>query len=222
MIKKLIIFGNGEFASMARYYFNERKTSFICIDDQFIKESKFEGIPIIPYSDLGKAIKKNEYELFVALSYKHMNRVREEKYNQVKNLGFTCASFVHQKSYISDKSVIGENCLILENQTIQRNVVIKNNVFLWSGNHIGHNSIIDDNSYLSSHVVISGNCKIGKNCFFGVNSAVKDSVSIGNEVLIGMGASITKDINDGSVVVNNNSIIYDKDSKISKLLKNKI
>jgi len=223
MEKKLIIFGNGEFASIAKYYFNEKKVNYFCIDDNFIKENSFEGTPVIPYSDLSKIKDKDNYELFVALSYRQMNKIREEKYNQIKKLGFKFSSFIHKNSYISNKSIIGENCFILENQTIQRNVIIKNNVFLWSGNHIGHNSIIDDNSYLSSHVVISGNCQIGKNCFFGINSSVKEFVNIGNEVLVGMGTLITKNIDSGSVVVNNNNItIYDKDNKISKVLKNRI
>jgi sugar O-acyltransferase (sialic acid O-acetyltransferase NeuD family) len=219
MNEKLIIFGNGEFGSMANYYFKNSKTSYFCVDDNYVKESNFEGIPIIPYSELLNIKLKNDYKVFVALSYKNMNKVREAKYKQIKKLGFTFTSFIHKSSYISDKATIGENCLILENQTIQKNVIIKNNVFLWSGNHVGHNSIIDDNTYLSSHVVISGDCKVGKNCFFGVNSSVKDSVIIKDEVLIGMGASVTKNIAEGSVVINNNSTIYDKNSKVSKFLK---
>ncbi len=220
-MKKTIIFGNGEFASIAKYYLSDREVKYFCVDDQFYKEETFENTTVIPQSELLK-MDKNLYELFVSLSYKKMNTIRANKYLELKKLGFKFTSFVHKKSYISDKSYIGENCFILENQNIQRNVKIQNNVFMWSGNHIGHNSIIKDHTYLSSHVVISGNCEIGNNCFFGVNSSVKDDTLIGNECMIGMGANVIKNLKDGSVAISEKSQIYGPDEKVSKLIKDKI
>ena len=41
MNEKLIIFGNGEFGSMANYYFKNSKTSYFCVDDNYVKESNF-------------------------------------------------------------------------------------------------------------------------------------------------------------------------------------
>jgi sugar O-acyltransferase (sialic acid O-acetyltransferase NeuD family) len=220
-MKKLIIFGNGEFASIAKYYFNTKDLAFFVVDDEKIKENKFEKIPLITKSELLK-LNRNDYKLFVALSYKKMNSVREEKYKELKKEGFAFSSFVHKKTYISKTAKIGENCLILENQTIQKNVQIGNNVFIWSSNHIGHNSVVMENTYISSHVVISGGCKVGRNCFFGVNSSVKDFTNIGNKVLIGMGSVINKNILDNSVIIANESTIFEPDSKIAQKLLNRI
>jgi len=220
-MKKIIIFGNGEFASMAKYYFKNREVAFFCVDDQFCKESFFENVPLISQTELLKK-DKEEYDLFVSLSYKNMNKVRAEKYLELKNKGFEFTSFIHDKSYVSKDSLIGENCFILEGQTIQRHVKIKNNVFIWSGNHIGHNSVIKEHSYISSNVVVSGNCEVGKNCFFGVNSSVKDFVKIGDECMIGMGANVIKDLENGSVIIAEKSQIFKSSEKISKLIKDKI
>jgi len=220
-MKNTIIFGNGEFASIAKYYFSDREIKFFCVDDKFYKDKTFENVPVIPQSELLK-MDKSSIELFVSLSYKKMNTIRANKYLELKQLGFEFTSFIHKESYISNKSNIGENCFILENQNIQRNVKIKNNVFMWSGNHIGHNSIIKDHTYLSSHVVISGNCEIGEKCFFGVNSAVKDATTIGDECMIGMGANVIKNLKKGSVVISEKSQIYDSGEKISKLIKYKV
>ena len=220
-MKKTIIFGNGEFASIAKYYFSDREIKFFCVDDQFYKDNTFENVPLIPQSELLK-MDKSSLELFVSLSYKKMNTIRANKYLELKQLGFKFTSFVHKKSYISKESNIGENCFILENQNIQRNVKINNNVFMWSGNHIGHNSVIKDHTYMSSHVVVSGNCDIGEKCFFGVNSAVKDSTIIGDECMIGMGATVIKNLKKGSVVVSEKTKIYESEERISKLIKDKI
>jgi len=220
-MKKLIIFGNGEFAEISQYYFGRDNIAYFCVDDEFLKEEKFNGVPLIGLSELLK-FNKNEFNLFIALSYKKMSKIRQEKYEMFKKKNFTFASFIHKKSYISKEANIGENCLILENQTIQRGVNIKDNVFLWSGNHIGHNSTINNNTYVSSGVVISGNVSVGKNCFFGVNSCTKEFIKIGDNVLVSMGALVTKNIASNSVVLSSESKIYGPEDRITKKILDKI
>jgi sugar O-acyltransferase (sialic acid O-acetyltransferase NeuD family) len=221
-MNNIIIFGNGEIASLSKYYFNSisKNIDFFCVDDQYVKETQFESTPIISMSELSK-IDVNKNSLFVALSYAKHNQTREKKFNEIKKLGFKFESFVHKKSYISDNVTIGKNCLILENQTIQKDVKINDNVFIWSSNHIGHGSIIQSHTYISSHVVISGHCKIGKRCFLGVNSAIKDFTDVQDDVFISMGCNVTKNIDSGSVVINNTSEIFKKDDKRSVMLKKK-
>ena len=217
-MKKLIIFGNGEIASIAKYYFsNDRKIDFFCVDDEYLKEAHFEKIPVIKKSEVVK-LSVNEYEIFVAISYSKLNKNRQVNYEFFKGLNFSMPSFIHDHSYVSKDSKIGSNCLILENQTIQKDVLIDDNVFLWSGNHIGHSTIISKHTYLSSHVVVSGNCKIGERSFFGVNSTVKDFVNIENDCFIAMGSLVTKDLKEFSVVLPNKSNIYEKDSREAKLV----
>lgn len=221
-MNKIIIFGNGEIASLSKYYFNSvsKNVDFFCVDDQYIKETQFESTPVISMSELSK-IDVNKNSIFVALSYSKHNQTRERKFNEIKKLGFKFESFVHEKSYISDNVRIGDNCLILENQTIQKDVKIDNNVFIWSGNHIGHGSKIQSHTYISSHVVISGHCNIGKRCFLGVNSAIKDFTEIKDDVFISMGSNVTKDIDAGSMVINNTSEIFKQNDKRSIMLKKK-
>ena len=86
-------------------------------------------------------------------------------------------------------------------------------------NHIGHGTIISDHTYISSHVVLSGNCKIGRRCFFGVNSTSKDFVKIGDDVFVGMDASVTKDIADGAVVISTGTVVYEKSDRVAKAIK---
>ncbi len=221
-MKKLIIFGSSEIAELAKFYFeSENKSEVVAftIDDEFISEDSFKGLPIVPYSEITKSFPAEDYNMHVALSYKKLNKLREKKYKQAKNSGYFLESFISKNAYISKKSRIGDNCFILENQTIQPFVNIGNNVMIWSGNHIGHGSSIDDHTYLASHVVISGNCKIGRRCFFGVNSTLKDYLSIGNDCFISMDASVVKDLKDGDMVLPAQSNYFDKDSDLAIRIK---
>ena len=222
MSKPLVIFGSGEIAALARFYFehdSDRKVVAFTVDDAYAKEDQFEGLPLLPYSEVAKRYPPVAYDMHVALSYAKLNRLRQEKYEQAKAADYTLATYVCSKSATWPDLTIGDNCFILENQTIQPTVRIGNNVMIWSGNHLGHGTEIGDHSYIASHVVISGHCKIGQRNFFGVNATLRDFCSIGDDCFIAMGASVARDMPSGSVVLAPQAEYYKEDDRRAKALK---
>ena len=198
---KVVVFGVGQIAEVVYFYLkndSEYEITAFTVDSEYINESTFLGLPVIPFSEVNNIFSSEEYKMFIPVSYKSMNRAREEKYLEAKEKGY---SFI---SYISSKAVyygttVGENCFILENNVIQPFSKIGNNVIMWSGNHLGHHSIIGDNCFITSHTVISGNVRIGNNSFLGVNATIRDNLTIGRYNLIGAGAVILKDTTDYDV-----------------------
>ena len=121
MKKKLIIFGTGELASIALDSFNlQDKFEIECFtaDKKFIKKNIFRNLPVVPFEDIEKNCNPSEYQMHVALSYKELNKIREKKYLEAKNKGYSLASFISKDTHISKNTIFGENCFILENQTI--------------------------------------------------------------------------------------------------------
>ncbi len=223
-MKKLVIFGTAEIAKLAHYYFlndSDYQVVAFTVDDVFAVEKDFLGLPLVPFSQVANLFKPRDVQMHVALSYSRLNRLRQEKYNQAKKAGYTLASYVCSKSAIWPDLDVGDNCFILENQIIQPTVKIGNNVMIWSSNHIGHGSIVHDHAYISSHVVIAGHCRIGERCFLGINSSIKDFTNIGEDSFVGMSASVTKDIEAGSVVVGASSEIFAPDDRRAQTLKRK-
>lgn len=204
-MKKLIIFGIGEQSEMAYYYFkNDSKYDIVAftVDKKYIDKETFFDLPIVEFESIENVYSEEEYELFIAIGYNKINKLREEKYLLCKEKGYKIASYISSKASIfTDK--IGENCFILEDNTVQPYVEIGNNVTLWSGNHIGHHSIIQDNCFVTSHVVISGGCEIGENTFIGVNATLRDHIKIGKSNVIGAGALILNDTEDNKVYMAN-------------------
>ena len=224
MKNKIIIFGTGEIADLAYFYFNNDSdytvAAFSC-DDEFVKDNLHCGLPLVPLSQLTKEFPPGDYKAHVALSYNKLNQIRAEKYSQMKSLGYDLVSYICSKSVAWPDLSIGDNCFILENQTIQPTVLIGNNVMIWSGNHLGHGCSIGDHTYLSSHICISGHTVIGEKCFVGVNSTFKDFINIGDSVFIAMDASVTKDIPDDAVVVGSPATVFKADNQIAIKLKKK-
>lgn len=193
---KLVIFGAGDIARLAHYYFSrdsEHEVVAFTVDQKYRQADSFLDLPLVPFEDVTAAYAPREFKMFVALSYARMNKLRQEKYEQAKAKGYELVSYVSSHcSFLTDHPV-GDNCFILEDNTIQPFVRIGNNVTLWSGNHIGHDAVIEDHCFLASHIVVSGYVHIGKNCFIGVNATLRNSITIAPETLIGAGAVIMKD-----------------------------
>jgi sugar O-acyltransferase (sialic acid O-acetyltransferase NeuD family) len=192
---KLIIFGAGDIARLAHYYFTRDSNHDVVaftVDAKYKQEDKFLELPLIAFEDVLQQYPPGEFKMFVALSYARMNKIREEKYRAAKEKGYELVSYVSSRcSFLTDHPV-GDNCFILEDNTVQPFVKIGNNVTLWSGNHIGHDAVIEDHCFLASHIVVSGYVHIGNNCFIGVNATLRNSITVAPETLIGMGAAITE------------------------------
>ena len=204
MKRKLIIFGAGDIAQLAHFYFSTDSNYEIAaftVDSSHIKESKFCNLPVIPFEGIEKEYSPDEFNLFIALSYSKLNAIRKEKYLAAKSLGYTFASYISSKATVLNKNQIGENCFVLENNTIQPFVQIGNNVTLWSGNHIGHHSIIHDHTFIASHIVISGGVEIGEQCFIGVNATLRDHIKMGDKCVIGAGPLLLTDAEPDGVYV---------------------
>jgi len=66
---------------------------------------------------------------------------------------------------------------------------------------VGHDSVIGDFTELSPGVHISGNCSIGSYCNLGTNATILPKVVLGDNVMVGAGAVVTKDVPSNSLVV---------------------
>ena len=196
MRKPLVIFGSGDIAQLAHYYFNTDSNYEVVaftVEANYIKESEFCGLPVVVFEDVAKKYPPDSYDFFIALSYSKLNSVRKEKFIAAKEMGYKLVSFISSRATVLNEGRIGENCFIFEDNTIQPFVTIGNNVTLWSGNHIGHHSVIHDHTFIASHVVISGGVEIGEQCFVGVNATLRDHIKIGDRCVVGAGALLLTD-----------------------------
>ncbi len=214
-MSKLIIFGAGDIARLAHFYFRtdtEHEVAAFTVDKAYREGDEFQGLPLVDFETITETHPPSEYKAFVALSYAKMSQIRTDKYLKCKELGYEVVSYVSSHCSYLTEDPIGENCFILEDNTVQPFVTIGNNVTLWSGNHIGHDSTIDDNCFITSQVVVSGNCHIGKNSFIGVNATLRNSLKVAPFTLIGAGAIIMKDTDEKDVYVPERSKLFKKKS----------
>lgn len=203
MQRKIVIFGAGEIAELADFYFthdSEFDVAGFTVDKDYVKAGTFRGRSLVAFDDVAEAFPPTEFGFFVAVSYAKLNDLRAEKAVAARSKGYRLASYLSSRATVFPGFELKENCFILEDNTIQPFARIGSNVTLWSGNHIGHHTIIEDDVFIASHVVLSGGVRIGQGSFVGVNATFRDHVSIGRKCVIGAGALVLEDQPDFSVI----------------------
>jgi sugar O-acyltransferase (sialic acid O-acetyltransferase NeuD family) len=201
-MKKLIIIGDGEFAQIAYEYFSADspyKVCGFCVEPDFLKQITLYDLPVVSLETIVDNFPPTDFDVFVAITYTQLNRLRTRLYTVLKEKGYSFATYISSRAFVWPTATIGENCFIFENNVIQHHVSIGNNVILWSGNHIGHRVTIKDHCFISSHVVVSGYATIGKRSFVGVNSTLIDYIKVGDDCFIGAACLINKDVKEKSL-----------------------
>jgi sugar O-acyltransferase (sialic acid O-acetyltransferase NeuD family) len=196
MRKKLVLFGLGEIAQVADFYFthdSDYDVAALTVDRAFAEESEKFGRPVVAFEDVAQKYPPGEHEFFAAVGYSQLNRLRREKLEAAKSMGYRIASYLSSKATVWPGFELKENCFILEDNTIQPFARVGFNTTLWSGNHIGHHAAIGDHCFLASHIVVSGGVEIGEHCFVGVNAVIRDHVKVGARCVIGAGSVIVSD-----------------------------
>lgn len=123
---------------------------------------------------------------------KLFSRARVLLYNQLVKV----YPYILRKVYGMD---IGKDTYISRRAQLDRGVNPK-------GIHIGNMTRVTGGVLILAHDEcrkLKVNTYIGNNCFIGSRSIILPGIKIGNEVIVGAGSVVTKDVPDNSIVVGN-------------------
>jgi sugar O-acyltransferase (sialic acid O-acetyltransferase NeuD family) len=200
---EIIIFGAGEIAELADFYFTHDSAFDVVgftVDEAYLKGSEFRGRAIVAFERITEVFPPERFGIFVAVSYAKLNALRSEKVAAAGAMGYRLVSYLSSRATVFPGFELKDNCFILEDNTIQPFARVGANVTLWSGNHIGHHSIIENDVFIASHVVVSGGVRIGQGSFVGVNVTLRDHVTVGKQCVLGAGVLVLEDQPDFSVL----------------------
>lgn len=203
-MRDVVIFGMGQVAEVIHYYLAEeggRNVVAWTVDAEFRTSGEHLGLPVVAFEEVEKHYPPETHEMFVAVSFKGVNKLREAKVAAAEAKGYTLTSHVSPRAVVWPKFVANPNTIIMEQNVIQPYVTVGRNVIMWSGNHVGHHTRIGDNCFIASHAVISGNCEIGAGTFIGVNATLRDNIKIGTRNVIGAAALVLKSSDDNAVFI---------------------
>jgi sugar O-acyltransferase (sialic acid O-acetyltransferase NeuD family) len=205
--RKLIIVGAGETAGIAYEYFTHDSPHTIAafaVEEAHLMERELHGLPVVALERIVELYPPDQFAAYVAISYTSLNRVRSRLFRTVKDLGFRCESYISSRALVWPNAVIGENCFVFESCVVQHHAQLGDNITIWAGATITHRCDIGNDCFIASGAVINGLTRLGQRCFIGANSSIADQLSIADDSVVGMGAVVTKSIEEpGRVWVGN-------------------
>jgi sugar O-acyltransferase (sialic acid O-acetyltransferase NeuD family) len=213
--ERVVIVGAGEQGEIAYEYLKYDSPHTVvgfAVEPEFKHADSFLGLPLVTFAEIATRFPPEEHRALVAISSTHLNKVRARLYNAVKDLGYTCVSYVSSQAFVWPNVQIGENTFVFEHNVLQHRATVGDNVILWSGNHVGHQTHIGSDVFVASHAVISGFCEIGRGAYLGVNCAVANNLTIGEECVIGAGAVVVRSTEPRQVYAGNPARSSGRDS----------
>jgi len=102
---------------------------------------------------------------------------------------------------------IGDHVEIGPNSTIDRGTlsetVIGDHVKIDNLVHVAHNVMVDHHSMVAACAEVSGSVQIGEGVWVGPNASIINGIKIGKRSVVGIGAVVSRDVQEESVVFGN-------------------
>jgi hypothetical protein len=87
-VAKLILFGTGDIAKLAHYYFTHDSAHEVVafyVDAAYRTATEFLGLPVVNFEDVEQYYPPLTHSMFIAVSYVQMNRLRAPNTPQRKH-----------------------------------------------------------------------------------------------------------------------------------------
>jgi sugar O-acyltransferase (sialic acid O-acetyltransferase NeuD family) len=200
--KKICVVGTGGFGretmcclidSLATQNINAKDVASFMVADKDFDETLIMGLPVIPQSEFNP----EEYEVLVGIG----DSVTRKKVVENLPVGTKFTTVIHPSAVISDWVEIGEGGIITAGVIITCNIKIGKHAQLNLHSTVGHDCVIGDYYTSGPGTNVSGICTFGHNVYFGTNASVKQGISICDNVVIGMGSVVTKNITEPGVYI---------------------
>jgi sugar O-acyltransferase (sialic acid O-acetyltransferase NeuD family) len=121
------------------------------------------------------------------------NFVRSQFYKKWAHL-FLFPSLVHPSAQVSSSVTIGDGVVILPRVAVNANSRIDTGCILNTGSILEHDCEMSDFSSLAPAATIGGATTIGSLSAISIGSTVLHGLSIGDNVVVGAGAVVVKDV----------------------------
>ncbi|NSL52735.1 acetyltransferase [Calidifontibacillus erzurumensis] len=212
--EKIIVIGAGSLGKLTVDCILQNKecvpNNIGILDDDISKhDTRILNIPVLgPISLIDSLSEKKDVSFVVAIAN---NSIRKKIVDENPKLNYR--SIISNRAIISPLSKIGRGCIILPGTVVDPEAIINNHVIINKLATIAHDVTLHDFSQVSPGVNFGGFVDFGECSFIGLGAAILPNVKITNNVTIGAGAVVTKDINvPYSVYIGNPAKLLRKNS----------
>lgn len=200
-MKKISIYGAGGFGREVAWLAEScnNANEVVCfVDDEPNSIGKtVNDIPVYDFNGL-----QNRFPGITVVVAIGSPSVRQTVVDKLSRAGFPVGSLVHPRTEKSRWVKMDEGTIISAGCILTTNIHIKNHVQINLDCTIGHDVVIGDYTTLEPGVHVSGWVHFGKRVYVGtgavfINGTEDNPLVIGDDVVVGAGACVTKSISSG-------------------------
>ena len=133
-------------------------------------------------------------------------KIRQQMLEKAASVGFGYETIIHPQVECSKWVEIGLGTVICTGNILTTNIILGQHVQINLDCTIGHDAVLGDYTTLAPGVHISGCVRFGQRVYVGtgaviINGTQENPITIGDDVIIGAGACVTKSVPNGLTVV---------------------
>jgi sugar O-acyltransferase (sialic acid O-acetyltransferase NeuD family) len=200
MREKLIIVGLGTNArhvyEFIKYYELYDVVGF-AVNSIYKTTDSFYGLPVYSLENLVEEYGNEDFVVFVALLWNHLNRDRKQLYDFCKSKGYRMVNLISPKSIIKG-NILGDNCWVHDFVIIQNDAKLESDIAIMAYSLIGADTHVSSHCFFGARSVLGGGSSIGEQSFVGINATVFDDTTIGEKCIIGACTAVKRNMPDCS------------------------
>jgi len=173
-----------------------RWQEILFLDDNASSSSVLE-FPVAGTVDQLAALATDDTEVAVAIGD---NRKRLEICTDVLEEEFRLATVIHPTACISYSASISPGTVVCAGVIVNARARVGQGCILNTAATIDHDCVIEDGVHVSPGANLAGEVIVGECSWIGIGSAIREGVRIGNDVIVGAGAAVVTDVEDGDTV----------------------
>lgn len=190
------IIGAGDLGRHIAHYaaISDEFSKIIFFDDIQNKDTEFSfGRVVGTTHEISKYIDNGFLQhLCIGIGYHHF-QIRKKFFDDFSEL-IDFPNIIHKSVYIDNTCQLGKGNVFLPGCIVDKDCTIGNNIFFNPGCIIAHDNIIHDHSFFGPGVTTSGFVEIGSSCFLGTKSIIIDNLKINDNIKLGAGTVVTKNL----------------------------
>lgn len=128
-------------------------------------------------SDLGSRIAPTDYDLVMAIGYRHLD-ARWALFTRLRAAGFEFPALIHPAARVSTHAAVGAGTIVMANADIDAFSAVGEACVIWPNATISHDNRIGCNTFISPAATLCGFVTIGDGSFIGANCTIVDGSTL--------------------------------------------
>lgn len=155
--------------------------------------------------DIPKFVDKAEFIITVGFIKSPATRMRI--FDKIGEAGGKLATIIASTAHVSRYASLGEGTVVMHQAVVNAGARIGENCIINTFCNIEHDAVIGNQCHISTGAMVNGDCKVGKLCFIGSQSVLANGISICDDVIVGAGSLVRKNILKPGIYSGNPAIL---------------